>query len=228
MKIIVFAATKGGTGKTTLAFNAGLEAARHGTVFLADMDPQRSLAGLCETRGRHLDSPGDNPLLLEEVQSIGGAAAQLARAGYSRDYLIADTPGSFMRVIEEAITAADCVVLPVQASPLDVLAQEDIARLVNKRGKETQALFVLNRCDARVNQDDTVRRLGLVLACPIVRVNQRHDYARSLIAGQTGAEVNKACAGEVASLWAAIEAILQKDKSDEKAQHGGCPARTGT
>ena len=97
-------------------------------------------------RGRHLDSPGDNPLLLEEVQSIGGAAAQLARAGYSRDYLIADTPGSFMRVIEEAITAADCVVLPVQASPLDVLAQEDIARLVNKRGKEKNS----KRCSSSI------------------------------------------------------------------------------
>jgi cellulose biosynthesis protein BcsQ len=40
---IIFAASKGGTGKTTLAFNVGMEAAKHGSVYLADLDPQRSL-----------------------------------------------------------------------------------------------------------------------------------------------------------------------------------------
>src|SRR5215475_9795120 len=170
MKTIVFAATKGGTGKTTLAFNAGIEAAQHGTVFLVDMDPQRSLTGLCEARDGHQDGPEDNPLLLQDVQSIGGAAAQLSRAGYARDFLIADTPGSFMRVIEEAIIAADCIVLPVQASPLDVLAQEDVARLVQSEGKADRAFFVLNRCEPRAGLEDTIERLGPVFRNPIVRI----------------------------------------------------------
>ena len=216
MKIVVFAASKGGTGKTSLAFAAAIEAAAHGTVFLADMDPQRSLTAICETRGQNQDNPEDNPLLLEDVESVGGAAARLVRAGYERDFLIVDTPGSFMRVIEDAITAADCVVLPVQASPLDVRAQKDVAEIVRKQGKAERTLFVLNRCDGRTNVEDTIEGLAPLSPSRIVRINQRADYARALVTGKSAAEINRACAAEIDALWKAISAILEKDNSHEK------------
>jgi cellulose biosynthesis protein BcsQ len=38
MKIIVFAATKGGTGKTTSTYNAAIEAANMHQVLIADLD----------------------------------------------------------------------------------------------------------------------------------------------------------------------------------------------
>ena len=130
MKTIVFAATKGGVGKTTLAFNVAIEAAKHGSVFLADMDPQKSLETFAEIRG------GDNPLLLKNVQSVPRAIADLKRNGFERDFLIVDTPGSFMNIIRDAVTAADCIIIPMQPSPIDILAQEDVLLLIDQLGKE--------------------------------------------------------------------------------------------
>jgi chromosome partitioning protein len=207
VKTIVFAATKGGTGKTTLAFNVGMEATKHGTVYFADLDPQRSLTGLCETRGE----AGDNPALLEDVQNLAEAKAALKRGKLERDYFVVDCPGSFVNLISSAVGAADCVVLPVQASILDIVAQEEIARMAREAGRADRCVFVLNRCDGRANLDDAMERLGL-FPNPIVKISQRQDYARSLIIGKTGPEINKAAGEEIAALWEAIRAILRRSQ----------------
>ena len=81
MKIIVFAATKGGTGKTTLAFNAGLEAARHGTVFLADMDPQRAWPGFARRADGTWTVPGTTLFCWRKCKASGAPRRSLpARA----------------------------------------------------------------------------------------------------------------------------------------------------
>jgi chromosome partitioning protein len=217
MKTIVLAATKGGTGKTTLAFNIGIEAAKHGTVYFADLDPQKSLKILCERRG--LDEQGD-PLFLDNVETITGAVAALGRSGgrFSRDFLIVDSPGSFMKIIREAIGAADCVVLPVQPSPLDVAAQEDVARVIAELGKSDKAIFVLNRVDARASllTRETLLRLGKMIPdSPIrpVEVRQRTDFVRAASTGRTGAELNGEARAEITELWKAIEKVLKHEES---------------
>jgi chromosome partitioning protein len=217
----VLAATKGGTGKTTLAFNLGIEAAKHGTVYFADLDPQKSLMNLCERRGMTEQSLGlvpDNPLFLENVETITAAVATLVRQGFARDYLIVDTPGSFMKIIREAIGAADCIVLPVQPSPLDVLAQEDVAKVVAELGKSDKALFVLNRIDGRAPSiaRETLLRLGAMIPqSPIrpVEVHQRTDFAKASHAGRTGAEINADARGEIQKLWQAIKKVLDHEES---------------
>jgi chromosome partitioning protein len=198
MKTIVLAATKGGTGKTSLAFNIGIEAAKHGTVFLADMDPQKSLETFCGIRS------GDNPLLLAGVESVPRAIADLNRTGYARDFLIVDSPGSFMSVITDALKAADCVIVPLQPSPVDLLAQEDVFKLVAKLGKMDRTICVLNRVDGRTRINGILERLP----CPHVEVRNRIAYSRALVAGQTGAELDKECAPEIAALWDSVQSIL--------------------
>jgi chromosome partitioning protein len=221
MKTIVLAATKGGTGKTTLAFNIGIEAAKHGTVYLADLDPQKSLKNLCERRGQ--DEQGklipDDPLFLDNVETITGAVTALGRSGgrFSRDFLIVDTPGSFMKIIREAIGAADCIVLPVQPSPLDVAAQEDVARVIAELGKSDKAIFVLNRVDARASSltRETLLHLGkMIPESPIrpVEVRQRTDFVRAASTGRTGAELNGEARAEIAELWKAIEKVLKHEE----------------
>jgi chromosome partitioning protein len=202
MKTVAFAGTKGGVGKTTLAFNIACEAAKHGTVFLADMDPQKSFETFAEVRG------GNNPLLLKNVQSIPRAIADLTRAGFLRDFLIVDTPGSFMNVIRDAARAADCIVVPMQPSAIDVLAQGDLVSLVTQLGKAAQMLPVLNRVENRGSLDDARRRIAALFAATPVMVKNRNLYARALAAGKAGPETDKEAAKEMASLWAAIQAVL--------------------
>ena len=228
MKTIVFAASKGGVGKTTLAFNVGVEAAKTGTVFLADLDPQKSLDGLCERRGQQPGLSPDNPMHLDDVGAVGVAVASLNRTGYARDYLIVDTPGSFVEIYEEAIRAADCIVLPVMPSPLDIIAQEDVARLVDKLDKTDKALFVVNRIGARssLGAEAFERVKGLTPNTP-VRVADRIEYVRAMIGGRSGAEMNPDAHKEIAVLWRAIQTILRKGDQHAKGREQDEPVRRG-
>lgn len=205
MKTIVFAASKGGVGKTTLAFNVAIEAAKHGTVFLVDMDPQKSLETFCEIRG------GNNPLLLQGVESIPRAIADLKRTGYSRDFLIVDTPGSFMNIIEDAVSAADCVVLPLQPSPVDIIAQEDVLKLVARLHKTEQTLCALTRVDGRTAIDDIVSHIKTLFANKHVAIKNRIAYSRALVKGRTGPEADKDCTAEITGLWTSIQKIIGDD-----------------
>ena len=136
MKVIVFASSKGGVGKTTLAFNVGIHAARAGAgVQLADVDPQKSLLDVCLRRRDMHELIADNPMILENVDTIARTVADLEASGYARDYLIVDTPGSSMGILREAIAAADVVVVPLQPSPFDYMAQEDVSRLIKALGE---------------------------------------------------------------------------------------------
>jgi cellulose biosynthesis protein BcsQ len=65
------------------------------------------------------------------------------------NYLVVDSPASFAEIIEDAISAADCVVLPVMPSPLDLIAQEGAAQIVARLGKTDRTLFVVNRISSR-------------------------------------------------------------------------------
>lgn len=208
MKTIAFVATKGGTGKSTLCFGAGIEAAKRGSVYFVDMDPQRSLTEICARRGG--SSTGKNPALLGDVKSLPEAIATLKRTHFERDYLLVDTPGSMMGVIKDAIAMADCIVLPVQQSPLDVLGQEDAAQYIVEAGKREVAFFAMNRIQGAAKTGDLAARIKTVFPNPPVKIAQRLVYANALIGGQSAAEIDSKAAEEMAALWAAIDKILQR------------------
>src|SRR5262245_17617127 len=117
MLVVTLVSTKGGCGKSTLAECLAVEAARRGrSVFLADLDPQQSTAEWWRRRG----GP-DNPMMIASRGSMIRASRRDIRERRSeRDVMIIDTPGSDMTVIGEALHAADCVVVVVQASIKDL------------------------------------------------------------------------------------------------------------
>lgn len=209
LKVIVFAGTKGGVGKTTLAFSVAIEAAKLHPVLVADLDPQQSLAELFDRRRELI-----NPLLVKNVETVSSAVRVLTETGYAREFLIVDTPGVHMSVIRDAIAMADCVVLPFQPSPLDLLAQEPAEDLIDRLGQHDRTLFVLNRCDDRAKLTrETTALLKAKSRHPLVKVGHRTDFARAWLSARTGAELNKAAAREIAELWKAIRRICHEDRS---------------
>jgi chromosome partitioning protein len=223
MKNIMFCSSKGGVGKTTLCFNLGIEAAKSATVYFCDVDPQKSLTGICKRRGKEPGLVQDNPMLLEDVRSIGSASATLKRIAMDRDYIFCDTPGSFVEVYTDAIAAADVIVVPLRYSPLDLLAQEDVLEVIDDLGKLDNTVFALNAIDSNVNVDDVMERIMRRFPNKPLKIKQRVDYARSLVAGKTGAEFNKKdCGPEIAGLWTAIKDIIRKfdDENIERGRHG--------
>jgi chromosome partitioning protein len=104
--------TKGGVGKTTSALYLAAAAVRRGlTVVVFDADPQGSALVWAE----HAIAAGD-PLPFP-VTAAGPHA--LARP-QTAELVIIDTPPGRATVLDAAITAADLVLIPTGASPLDL------------------------------------------------------------------------------------------------------------
>ena len=213
MKTIVFAGTKGGSGRSTLCWNVAIEAVREDhTVYLVDRDPQKTVEELWRKRARAPDLfRDDNPLLLENVDTISGARRRLTESGYEREFLFVDLPGSFMPIIREAVAAADCVVLPVQPSPKDVLAQDAMGQIIDELGKSAQTILVLNRIDSRDNLvEQTARKLSPLAPNPLIRIKQRVAYKRADLEGKAATEIDNEAAEEIAYLWKQIQRVMRK------------------
>jgi chromosome partitioning protein len=226
MKVIVLASSKGGVGKTTLAFNLAVHAARSGTgprrgvgVQLIDRDPQRSLMNLCHRRRDTPELQADNPMLLDNVATVASTIADLADSGYARDYLIVDTPGSLMTVLHEALAAADAVIVPLQASPLDVAAQDAVLDMVERLGKRDRLLFVINRVDGRSGMvADTLRKIASRSPHRPLQIANRTDYARAAVTARAAVEVNAEAAREIATLWTAVTRVIERAEHDRHVQ----------
>jgi chromosome partitioning protein len=222
MKVIVFTATKGGVGKSTLCFNVALEAAKEHQVLLADLDPQQTLKSMWTRRAEML-----NPRLVTNLRGgIANGVALLREAGYSHEFMIIDTPGSDMEMIEDAISAADAIVLPTGPSPLDWIAQEAVADLVDSKGLMGRALFVVNRAGDRVKEGEkpgmvekTEAFFRLRTRNPMPVIKHRDVYAKAAETGKAGIETSHAARAEIAALWAAIKAIARTTHAEKEAGH---------
>lgn len=112
--VIAVASLKGGSGKTTLACCLAVHWHLQGrTTLLVDADPQRSAMRLAE-RPKSLGGVA----LLERANADVWNAVQQRSGG--QDVTVIDTPGFDSDITVAALAAADLVLIPVKASPLDV------------------------------------------------------------------------------------------------------------
>jgi chromosome partitioning protein len=211
MKVIVFAASKGGVGKTTLLFNVATYAADAGRgVLIADLDPQGSLRELWTLRNELV-----NPRLVSKVGKVAESVALLASAGYDKEFIFVDTPGSLFPVIRDGVSAADLVVLPTRPNPVDLRAQDDVINVVEDERKLRQALFVLNQTE----KGDLLEKAKAYLAPrarhPVAVVPKRTEYARSAGTDKAAWEVSKDAKADIKRLWEAMLAAMERPAAME-------------
>jgi chromosome partitioning protein len=216
MPTLVFAACKGGSGKTTLSAAIAAEALRRKeTVALLDLDPQQSLARWHELR---VESVGEDlsPMLVPTPLGKKGrhidSTIAVALAN-ELDWLLVDTaPGSVV-IVEQAIAAADLVLIPVRPSPLDVEAVDTVVEICQEQGKPFA--FILNGTTARSSMTTGAKRYldarGPVLDGEVVN---RQTHAVAMMSGKTAAETDPKgpAAAEISDLMKAIVARLKKAK----------------
>lgn len=208
MRVIAFVSSKGGVGKSTLSACVGVELAKAGhSVYLLDLDPQQSTAAWWRRR-----KGPDNPLLATGVESVSRALRVIRTKKAEREFLIVDTPGSFMAVIDDAIENADCVAIVVQASAKDLEAQGAVEGLVTKAKKQAKTVYVINR----VNPKSALTKAAAdAVSAKSVRlpitICDRADYVKADAAGQTANETSKAAKAEIRALLGALQEIANHE-----------------
>ena len=108
--IITVANRKGGVGKTTIATNLAVALQNKGKTLLVDADEQRSAFRWNEYRDNKIDMLAVHKNLLDALE-------QKAQ-GY--DFILIDLAGRDSEVFREALLITDKLVVPTQASLLDL------------------------------------------------------------------------------------------------------------
>jgi chromosome partitioning protein len=202
-KTIVIAASKGGSGKTTLAAALGAHIAGLGEqVNLVDADPQSSLGLWWERR----DWP-ENPWCIAagKERDLSGTIKE-AKARANASWVIVDLPGSLVRS-DPAIQEADLVVIPVRPSMMDIEAVNPICELADEA--RVPRVFVVNAADKDWkllgSAIEALADLGEVLE-PSLRYHEGH--ASAMVLGKTAAELKGASSriakAEISAIWNAI------------------------
>ena len=187
--IVAILSEKGGTGKTTLATNlAGMRAGLDRRVLLIDADPQGSTLHWIELRSVQMAKvevlPLDGPHL----------ARHLRTRTMQHDDVIIDVGAGVTDDLIEAMNAADCVVVPVQPTGMDVWTMALIDHHVGEAftlRPDKRALAVINRASANPrHQGASQTRRALITGCkymqPIVEMLcERVAFQRAYTAGQT-------------------------------------------
>jgi chromosome partitioning protein len=203
--VITIAQQKGGAGKTTLAAHLAIAWAGQGRrVALVDIDPQGSLAAWHALRAERL---GNGRTGLDFAAITGWrTAAEVERRAGNHDIVVVDSPPHAETEAKLAIRAADLVILPVQASPMDVWATRPTLDLAAQ--EKVPALLVLNRVPPRANLTETMlaklAELGAIVA--EARIGNRVALATALAEGLgiTEAAASSRAAEEITAVAAEI------------------------
>lgn len=133
---------KGGVGKTTLSVNIAAALARTGKrVLLIDADPQGSALDWAAAR------EGD-PLFSVVGLPKPSIHKELALVGEGYDIVVIDGPPRVTDLARSAIMASDIVLIPVQPSPYDIWAADEVVKLIQEASvfkENLKSVFVINR-----------------------------------------------------------------------------------
>jgi chromosome partitioning protein len=197
-KIIAVLNQKGGAGKTTIATNLAHALKLDGhKVILVDSDPQGS--------ARDWNAASDGAIL----NVVGMDRSTLAKDIYSvvdnHDFIVIDGAPQIADLAIAAIKCADVILIPVQPSPYDIWACEDLVDIIKARQEVTngkpKAAFVISRVIKNTQLGKEIREALEGYGLPVFKnfTTQRVIYAKSAATGSTVLtnEINEDAAKEI-------------------------------
>lgn len=209
MPTIAAAATKGGTGKSSLIANLAVRASQDYAVSIIDYDPQRSL-----TRWHELRGAPENPAAHDGTKR--GPHADVPALAGNADWVFLDLPPAIQHIIRDGVKHADLVLIPIKASPLDLDAIGAVVELCQQHKRPFR--FVLSMYDPKWKLSETAfSYLEKVVPGHTLRevFGYRQAYVGAMIDGRTGAEFDgdakqaRAAKAEIDALWAAVRKVAK-------------------
>ena len=201
MPVVVVANPKGGVGKSTLATHvAGYYASKGHPVMLGDADRQQSSRLWLSLR-----PPQARPITTWDVN-----ADLIAKPPKGTTHVVLDTPaGVSEKTIAQVIAPARRVIVPLQASMLDMLATKHfLAELADDRAvRKSDALIgvIGMRVDTRTRSFDELERFLDGLGLPVLGfIRNTQNYVQLAARGLTLFDVAPGRVQQDLDQWAPV------------------------
>jgi chromosome partitioning protein len=180
---------KGGVGKTTLAVNLAAALTLHGgRVLLIDADPQGSALDWAAAR------EGD-PLFAVVGLPRPTVHKEIAVVAQGYDHVVIDGPPRVTDLARSAIMASDVVMIPVQPSPYDIWAADEVAKLIAEARvykENLKSIFAVNRKIANIAIGRDIGEALAAYQVPVLKasITQRVVFAEAVAQGKSIFEID--------------------------------------
>jgi len=184
MKLIAILNQKGGVGKTTVTVNLARGLQLSGDkVLVVDSDKQGS--------ARDWHAAGDDNLTVIGLDRHSSLERDIKTVSHGYDWVLVDGAPHLTALSASAIRCVDVVLIPVQPSPLDVWASEDLVTMI-KNTQEMQngkpkAAFIINRQITNTKVGKEIRKIMESYNFPVFKAGtyQRIVYVKTAAVGKT-------------------------------------------
>jgi chromosome partitioning protein len=213
--VIALGNTKGGVGKSTIAGNlawAFTLANPPPKVLLVDADPQASIT-------KWFDLGETVPFDRLQLTTARVLQQQLPRLRAQYQVIIVDCPPMQSDVTAAAVAQADLGLIPVQPSPLDMLAYSELVPLLRQAQGFNPTLtlrFVINQLAARTVLGSEVKESLADADIPLLptMIHDRQVYRRVVAQGASVVTENGPAREEIFSLVKDVLHALESRKEE--------------
>lgn len=186
--IITVANRKGGVGKTTIATNIAVALMNKGKTLLVDADEQRSAYKWNDFRENKLDSISVHENLLNTLE----------KKVEEYDFILIDIAGRDSEVFREALLVTDKLVVPTQASLLDLEVipyLEDKIQKVKTDNPTLEAYIVINKAPTNPKSSEIEQAKAYLADYPSFKLLQtvikdRKQFRDAIVEAKSVSEMN--------------------------------------
>lgn len=186
--IITVANRKGGVGKTTIATNLAVALQNKGKTLLVDADEQRSAFRWNEYRDNKIDMLAVHKNLLDALE----------QKAQDYDFILIDLAGRDSEVFREALLITDKLVVPTQASLLDLEVLpyiDEQIKTAQKDNEDLKAFVVINKAPTNPKSSEIEQAKSFIADYPNFKLLQtvlrdRKQFRDAIVESKSVSEMN--------------------------------------